>query len=42
MTRIESPLSNGMAEAFLKTLKRDYAQVNPRPGAASILRQLDG
>jgi putative transposase len=31
-----------MAEAFVKTLKRDYAQVNPRPDAASVLRQLDG
>ena len=41
-TPIESPQSNGMAEAFVKTLKRDYAQVNPRPDAASVLRQLDG
>jgi hypothetical protein len=31
-----------MAEAFVKTLKRDYARVNPRPDAASVLRQLDG
>jgi putative transposase len=41
-TPIESPQSNGMAEAFVKTLKRDYAQVNPCPDAASVLRQLDG
>jgi putative transposase len=41
-TPIESPQSNGMAEAFVKTLKRDYAQVTPRPDAASVLRQLDG
>ena len=41
-TPIESPQSNGMAEAFVKTLKRDYARVNPRPDAVSILRQLDG
>lgn len=41
-TPIESPQSNGMAEAFVKTLKRDYARVNPRPDAASVLRQLDG
>ena len=33
---------NGMAEAFVKTLKRDYARVSPRPDAASVLRQLDG
>src|SRR6516165_12831566 len=41
-TPIESPQSNGMAEAFVKTFKRDYARVNPRPDAASVLRQLDG
>jgi putative transposase len=41
-TPIESPQSNGMAEAFVKTLKRDYARVNPCPDAASVLRQLDG
>jgi putative transposase len=41
-TPIESPESNGMAEAFVKTLKRDYARVNPRLDAASVLRQLDG
>jgi hypothetical protein len=33
---------NGMAEAFVKTLKRDYARVSPCPDAASVLRQLDG
>jgi putative transposase len=41
-TPIESPQSNGMAEAFVKTLKRDYARVSPCPDAASVLRQLDG
>ena len=41
-TPIESPQSNGMAEAFVKTLKRDYARVNPCPDAATVLRQLDG
>ena len=29
-TPIESPQSNCMAEAFVRTLKRDYARVNPR------------
>ena len=41
-TPIESPQSNGMAEAFVKTFKRDYARVSPRPDAASVLHQLDG
>jgi Integrase core domain len=40
---IESPQSNGMAEAFVKTLKkRDYTGRRPCPDAASVLRQLDG
>ena len=29
-------------EAFVKTFKRDYARVSPRPDAASVLRRLDG
>jgi len=40
-TPIESPQSNGMAEAFVKTFKRDYAQVRPRPDAATVMQQLD-
>ena len=40
-TPLESPQSNGMAEAFVKTIKRDYARVNPCPDARSVLRQLD-
>jgi putative transposase len=31
-----------MAQAFAKTLKRDYAQVSPCPDAATVRRQLDG
>jgi putative transposase len=33
---------NGMAEAFVKTFKRDYPQVRPRPDAATVVEQLDG
>lgn len=40
-TPIHSPQSNGMAEAFVKTIKRDYARVSRRPDAASVLHQLD-
>ena len=29
-TPIESPQSNGMAEAFVRTIKRDYVHVSPR------------
>ena len=29
-TPVESPQSSGMAEAFVRTLKRDYARVSPR------------
>jgi putative transposase len=39
-TPIESPQSNGMAEAFVRTIKRDYVRVSPRPDAESVLRQL--
>ena len=44
-TPVESPESNGMAEAFVKTFKRDYVRVNPIPNAAARTcshRQLDG
>ena len=30
-TPVRSPESNGVCEAFVKTIKRDYARVNPRP-----------
>jgi putative transposase len=36
-TPVESPESNGMAEAFVKTFKRDYVRVNPIPDAAAAL-----
>ncbi len=39
-TPVRSPESNGVCEAFVKTLKRDYARVNPRPDTISVLQQL--
>ena len=36
------PESNGIAEAFVKTFKRDYARINPLPDAETVLRQLAG
>ncbi|MBV8096828.1 MAG: transposase [Acetobacteraceae bacterium] len=41
-TPVESPQSNGMAEAFVKTFKRNYARVNPCSYAATVLRHLEG
>ena len=40
-TPVQSPESNGLAEAFVKTFKRDYVRVNPLPDAQTVLRQLD-
>jgi putative transposase len=40
-TPVESPESNGMAEAFVKTFKRDYVRVNPVPDAVAALAQID-
>lgn len=39
-TAIQSPQSNGMAEAFVKTFKRDYADRMDRRDAFTVLRQL--
>lgn len=36
-TPIRSPQSNGISEAFVKTLKRDYVQVTPLPNAQTGL-----
>jgi transposase InsO family protein len=35
-----SPESNGMAESFVKTFKRDYVYLNRLDDAASVMRQL--
>jgi transposase InsO family protein len=40
-TPVESPESNGMAEAFVKTLKRDYVRVSPIPNTAAALALID-
>jgi transposase InsO family protein len=39
-TPVRSPESNGVCEAFVKTFKRDYVRVNPRPDAISVLQRL--
>ena len=39
-TPVRSPQSNGMAEAFVKTFKRDYAYVHDRPDAQTVLSHL--
>ena len=39
-TPLESPQSNGMAEAFVRTIKRDYVRVSPRPDAKTVMPQL--
>jgi putative transposase len=39
-TPVQSPESNGMAEAFVRTLKRDYARVTPLTDAQTVLNAL--
>ena len=39
-TAIRSPQSNGMAEAFVKTFKRDYVESMDRCDAITVMRQL--
>ncbi|MBD9498555.1 IS3 family transposase (plasmid) [Ensifer adhaerens] len=41
-TPVASPQSNGMSEAFVKTLKRDYIRISPIPDADTALRNIDG
>lgn len=41
-TPVRSPESNGMAEAFVKTFKRDYVYLSDRPDAATVMAQLAG
>ena len=35
-TQVASPQSNGISEAFVKTLKRDCVRVNPLPDAETV------
>jgi putative transposase len=39
-TPIESPQSIGMAEACVRTIKRDYVHVSPCPDAQTVMHQL--
>jgi putative transposase len=39
-TPVTSPQSNGMAEAFVRTIKRDYARVNQLPDAQTVIESL--
>ena len=39
-TPVTSPQSNGMAEAFVRTIKRDYARVNTLPDANTVIESL--
>lgn len=40
-TPVCSPESNGgVSKAFMKTLERDYAHIQPRPDALTVLQQL--
>lgn len=40
-TPVGSPQSNGMAESFVKTFKRDYVSLAQRPDSESVMAQLN-
>lgn len=37
---MRSPESNGFSQALVETLKCDYARIQPRPDALSVLQQV--
>ena len=39
-TPVQSPQSDGMAEAFVRTIKRDYVRVSPIPNAQTVMESL--
>ena len=41
-TRMKSPQSNGISEAFVNTLKRDYVNIAPLPHVVTILGLIAG
>jgi transposase InsO family protein len=41
-TPVASPESNGMSEAFIKTIKRDYVRITPIPDAHTALDRIAG
>jgi putative transposase len=41
-TPVTSPQSNGMAESFVKTLKRGYAKLANRTDSKTVMAQLQG
>ena len=41
-TPVYSPQLNGMAEAFVRTLKRHYVRVDRRPDVRTVIERLTG
>lgn len=39
-TEVRSPESNGMAESFMKTMKRDYISIMPKPDGLTAVKNL--
>ncbi|EAY4944369.1 transposase, partial [Salmonella enterica] len=39
-TAVRSPESNGIAESFVKTIKRDYISIMPKPDSQAAVMNL--